>query len=365
MKRKPVKDRCCMNPDCPLRGTFGNDNIIRHLFYKTSQGRRRRYLCKACKKTFASTAGTPYYRLHKARSSFDEVATMAVEGVGISATARIKKLAPDTVARWRESAAEQSRRFNDKRLEGFDLIEFQADEIRSFVDTKLRPIWILTLLEVWSRLWVSYVVGRRSYRNVKEVIETAIARGKFNGRFLFTTDGFEPYAWVAASKLSLVCVYAQVIKKRRKNRVTQVTRKLISGTQEQLEEALLNSEDSWTINTSFVERHNLTIRQGSSYLGRRTACHARNPEYLDGHMALLMCHYNFIRPHLALKFGKEIRTPAMQAGIVSKKLSFRDIFTSSEVLFLCLIIWMLIRREIQRKKLTGRMGWSTLTTLNQ
>ena len=127
--------------------------------------------------------------------------------------------------------------------------------------------------------------------------------------------------------------------------MTQVNRKLILGTKEQLEEVLLNSEDSSTINTSFVERHNLTLRRGNSYLQRKTASHARNVDDLDGSMALQMFHYNFIRPHLALKFGKEIRTPAMQAGIVSKKLTFRDLFTSREVLFLCLIIWVLIQRE--------------------
>ena len=345
MKRKPVNDRCCMNPDCPLHGQFGKGNIIRHSFYKTSQGRRRRYLCKVCKKTFGSTAGTPYYRLQKSRSTFDEVATMAVEGVGISATARIKGLAPDTVANWREKAAKHADRFNDKMLKGFDLIELQADEMRTFVDTKLKPIWVLTLLEVWSRLWVSCVVGRRSYRNVKTVFGAAIQRGEFKGRFLMTSDGFEPYAWAVASMLSLVCVYAQVIKTRRKDRVIKVERRLISGTKEQIEEALLNSEDSWTINTSFIEWQNLTIRRGNSYLQRKTASHARETGHLDGSLALQMCHYNFIRPHMALKFGKETRTPAMQAGIVSKKLSFRDVFTSREVLFLCLLFLVLIQRE--------------------
>ena len=304
MKCKPVKDRCCMNPDCALHGQFGKGNIIRHSFYQTSQGRRRRYLCKACKKTFGSTAGTPYYRLQKPRSTFDEVATMAVEGVGISATARITGLAPDTVAHWREKAAEHADRFNDKKLKGFGLTELQADEMRSFVDTKLKPIWILTLLEVWSRLWVSYAVGRRSYRNVREVFGTAIRRGEFKGRFLITTDGYEPYSWAVASMLSPVCVYAQVIKTRRKDRVVKVERKLISGTKEQLEEALFRSEDSWTINTSFIERHNLTIRRGNSYLQRKTPSHSREQGHLEGSMALQMCHYNFIRPHLALKFGK-------------------------------------------------------------
>ena len=62
-------------------------------------------------------------------------------------------------------------------------------------------------------------------------------------------------------------------------------------------EALSNPEDSATLNTSFVERMNLTIRQGLAYLSRRTLAHARSEETLDAHLELLRCHYNFIRPH--------------------------------------------------------------------
>lgn len=125
-KRKTIKDRCYLNAECSHHGQFGKGNIIRHSLYRTSQGRRRRYLCKVCKKTFSSTAGTPYYRLHKSRSTFDEVTKMTVEGVGISATARIKNLAPDTVSRWREKGAEHAQRFNDEHLKGFELTELQV-----------------------------------------------------------------------------------------------------------------------------------------------------------------------------------------------------------------------------------------------
>ena len=38
------------------------------------------------------------------------------------------------------------------------------------------------------------------------------------------------------------------------------------------------------------------------------------------------CYYNFIRPHRALKFGCEVRTPAMQAGLTRRQLVFREIF---------------------------------------
>ena len=70
------------------------------------------------------------------------------------------------------------------------------------------------------------------------------------------------------------------------------------------------------MNTSFIERLNLTIRQGLAYLTRRTLSHARSKEKLEEELELLRCHYNFARPHGALKFGRVIRTPAMQAGLV-------------------------------------------------
>ena len=70
----------------------------------------------------------------------------------------------------------------------------------------------------------------------------------------------------------------------------------------------------------------LTIRQGSAYLSRRTLSHARSEDKLEEHLELLRCHYNFVRPHGALQFGREVRTPAMQAGLATRRLTFREIF---------------------------------------
>ena len=122
-----------------------------------------------------------------------------------------------------------------------------------------------------------------------------------------------------------------MIKTRRNNRVIRVERSLKLGTKSQLAEALLESEDSETLNTSFVERLNLTLRQSLAYLQRRSPAHARCDRRLDEDLALLQCHYNFVRPHRALKFGREVRTPAMQAGLTDRRLSFRDIFAQSAV----------------------------------
>ena len=335
MKSKnPIKTRCCPNTSCTHYEMFNKGNIIRHSFYKNRQGRRRRYRCKLCNKTFCSTYGTPYYRLHDRRSVFDEVVEMSVHGMTISSISQIKKMAWNTIARWLKVASNAAQRFNDQKLKNFVIHELQADEIRTFIQNKRDVIWLYTTMDVWSRLWISTKVGDRKEYHVKAVISDTLQRGKIKHRFLFTTDGFKPYYSVIRELLHDRCVYGQVIKKWKKNRVIKVEQRLKIGTSDQLKYALFHSEDSSTLNTSFIERLNLTIRRGCAYLNRKTPGHARASEPFSKNISLFKGYYNFVRPHQALKFGKETRTPAQQAGLVSKRLTLREIFTSLVVLIL-------------------------------
>ena len=114
-----MKNSRCLNLACPLRGKVSSGNIVRHGFYRTRSGKRRRYRCGECGKTFSSTKGTPYYRLQHRRATFDGVIALRVEGVSISAISRIKEIAWNTVARWLEKAAQVCRRFNHRRIAGF------------------------------------------------------------------------------------------------------------------------------------------------------------------------------------------------------------------------------------------------------
>ena len=145
---------------------------------------------------------------------------------------------------------------------------------------------------------------------------------------LIVTDGFEFYGTVIRRVFGPAALYAQVIKTRRHDRVVRVDRRAVIGAAWRCDEALARSEDSSTVNTSFIERLNLTIRQSSAYLSRRTLSHARATDTLDAHLELLRCYYNFVRPHRALKFGRETRTPAMQVGLATRRLTLRDIFLS-------------------------------------
>jgi len=310
--------------------------IVRFGFYPTRWGKRRRFRCKMCRRTFCRNRGTVYHRLQHRRATFDEVAAFSVEGMNKSAIARVQQIAWNTVDRWLEKAAAAGRRFNDRRITGLEVTELQADEIRTMVGSKQQPIWIFVSIDVWSRLWPSTVVGRRSYRNTLGLFRDVSSRMKLERIPLITTDGFEFYNHVVRRVFGAACLYGQVIKTRRNDRVIKVERRRRMGAAWRWEQAWRDSEDSVQLNTSYIERLNLTIRQGSAFLHRRTLSHARRTQRLDDHLELLRCHYNFLRPHRALKFGREVRTPAMQAGLTLMQLSFRDIFTSVPN-FLCLV----------------------------
>ena len=191
-----------------------------------------------------------------------------------------------------------------------------------------RPAWVFAAIEVWSRLWTSTVVGRRSYRNTLALVRDVATRMKFAAGPLIVTDGFEFYGTVIRRVFGPAALYAQVIKTRRHDRVVRVERRAVIGAAWRLDQALTHSEDSSTVNTSFIERLNLPIRQSSAYLSRRTLSHARSTDTLEAHLELLRCYYNCVRPHGALKFGRETRTPAMQAGLATRRLTLRDIFVS-------------------------------------
>jgi hypothetical protein len=115
-------------------------------------------------------------------------------------------------------------------------------------------------------------------------------------------------------------LYAQVDKRREQGRVVEVRRRIIFGTPEIITEIL----GSQQINTSYVERDNLTSRQSNGRLVRKTLSHSKKAYYLQQHLDLEDAVFNFVRPHLALRVALpqpinsrkwQQRTPAMAAGL--------------------------------------------------
>ena len=278
MRKKPVSDMACPNGECGLHGEHAKGNIVRHGFTKVRWGRRRRYRCTACGRTFGSTTGTAYIRLQRPARAFDRVAHLSVEGMSKAAISRVEGLSWNTVARWLERAAQMAEQFNGRRTRGFDLRELQLDEIRAFLVSRERPVWTFAAIEVWSRLWPSTIVGSRCYRNTRGLVSDVAGRSTPVDLPLIATDGFKFYAPGDPSRLRpVLCARPGHQEDQAEPCREGGDEDWSSGSEWKLADALERSEDSTKLNTSFIERLNLTIRQGSAYLNRsdRRAMHVR------------------------------------------------------------------------------------------
>ncbi len=76
------------------------------------------------------------------------------------------------------------------------------------------------------------------------------------------------------------------------------------------------------ISTSYIERHNLTMRMGMRRFTRLTNRFSKKIENHEAVVALHYMYYNFARIHQTLR-----GTPAMQAGIGQHVWSIEEIVT--------------------------------------
>ena len=96
-------------------------------------------------------------------------------------------------------------------------------------------------------------------------------------------------------------LYAQVVKGRKRGRVVSITTRLVFGTEKAVAAKLKQSPVSKAINTSFVERNNLTMRHQNRRLVRKTIAFSKKREKLEQQLYLSFAYYHFVKPHLSLR----------------------------------------------------------------
>jgi hypothetical protein len=89
-------------------------------------------------------------------------------------------------------------------------------------------------------------------------------------------------------------LYAQVVKTVRRRRLVDVTHRVVFGSLEAVKHLL--APRGWHINTAFVERINLTIRQQVAAVGRRVSTLCKGEDGLRQQLALFQTYYNFCLP---------------------------------------------------------------------
>ncbi len=135
-------------------------------------------------------------------------------------------------------------------------------------------------------------------------------------------------------------IYGQVKKRYRRRRLVGVTYLLRCSPREALQSALRKLGLTGKLNTAFVERVNLTLRQSVAALIRRTRATLQEAPQLLTHLEWWRAYEHFVRPHESLRValgqprergGKRQpqryrqRTPAMAAGVTSRRWMVRDL----------------------------------------
>jgi IS1 family transposase len=363
----------CPHPACDYRGWLGMNNLRAN--GHPNGGPWRQLHCTACEGYFPEHHGPILHGKQAAVELIVRVVACLAEGLGIRATARVFEVAPTTVLQWLTEVAEQLRAFSASFLCDLHLEQLQLDEVYAVLrdrkagaisdDEALKrlersPCWVWTAMAPQSKLLVVVDVGARTLAMAQRVVHQVtqvLAPGCIP---LFLTDGLKDYAtallthfgqWMHPERrqakgprpqprwMPLPALrYAQVVKSYRRRRLVGVTHRVVFGTRLAIERALARC--GWTINTAFVERLNLDIRQRVAAIGRRVNTLCQGEAGLRDQLVLFQVYHNFVLPHASLRQplpapevtngrGSAQRwrlcTPAMAAGLTAHVWTLKEV----------------------------------------
>jgi IS1 family transposase len=282
--------------------------------------------------------------------------------------ARVFEVDANTVLQWLVNAAEQLRAFARHVLHDIRVQQVQLDELFALLSAvkdgavseteaiarlERSPQWVWVALDPESKLVLAIDVGERALALAQRVVHQVAQILAPDCTPLFLTDGFKEYLtallthygpWVQPPRRQSTgpmpkprwmprpgLLYAQVIKTVRRRRLVRVRHRVVCGTLEAVQQVL--AACGWQINTAFIERLNLSLRQHVAAVGRRVTTLCKGEAGLRQELTLYQVYYNFCLPHTSLRLplpqpvpthgtgsAKQWRpcTPAMAAGLTDR-----------------------------------------------
>jgi len=292
--------------------------------------------CRSCHGYFLETHGTLLHGKRLAVELIVHVLACLAEGLGVRATARVFEVDPNTVLQWLVEAAEQLQAFSAYFLCDVHVRQLQLDGLYAVLrevksgeiseDEALKRLgrssyWVWTAMDPESKLLLVIDVGIRTLEMAQRVVHQVVRRLAPGCVPLCLTDGLKDYGtaflthfgqwrqparrrdkgplpkprWIPWPQL----LYAQVVKSYRRRRIVGVKYRVVFGTMERIQQVL--SVCGRKINTAFVERLNLDIRQRVAAVGRRVNTLCQGEDGLCQQLAVYHAYYNFCLPHTSLR----------------------------------------------------------------
>lgn len=347
----------CPNPACDY---FQITDALFHAL--VGDGRPGKYepiqrlRCQACHISFSSRRDTPLYRLKTPSSRVAEVLTALAEGLDLAAATRVFGYRHTTISAWLHRAGQHGATLHQQRCCNLKGGHIQLDEICTQLRSRKLKLWLWVATEPLSKLVPVLQLGMRTQDVAHSVIHELHQRLAADCLPLVTSDGLNLYFyaltahfgnWVESAgrrarrwQVAAGLLYGQVKKRYRRRRLVRVRPLMRCGEQEQLCAGRKHLGLSGRINTAFIERLNLTVRQSVAPLARRSWSTAKLAPHLLLHLELWRAYYHYVRPHRALRQqrvqplkrdGNRLpsryrqRTPAMAAGLTSHRWTMREV----------------------------------------
>ena len=259
-----------------------------------------------------------------------QILHLLCEGSSIRAITRITGASKNTVAKLIEDVGSACAAYHDATVRGLKTKRVQVDEIWSFTYAKQKNVagakkapdgagdtWTWTGIDADSKLIISWFIGARDSHTAKLFIDDLASR--LANRVQLTSDGLRAYLEAIEGAFGADVDYAQLQK--------------IYGPSPEAEKRYSPAEcigcdtrviegdpDPDHISTSYIERHNLTMRMHMRRYTRLTNAFSKKLENHAHAVALFMVYYNFCKLHKAHRL-----TPAMAAGVTDRLWEVADI----------------------------------------
>ena len=249
---------------------------------------------------------------------------MLVEGAPMRSIGRTVDVSINTVKKMLIDAGEACAEYHDQTVHAVHSRRVECDEIWSFcyakdknvTKAKAAPdgagdVWTWTALDVHSRMILTYEVGDRTIQTAIEFLSNLHSR--LANRVQLNTDGHKAYYEAVDAVFGSEVDYAQLIKIYGDADDAKEKRYSPPKRIETRKRRVFGNPDMEELSTSYVERHNLSMRMGMRRFTRLTNAFSKKIENHIHMLSLYFVYYNFVKIHKTLKV-----TPAMAAGVSDK-----------------------------------------------